>query len=98
MIPYHNLTTRGAQNFWDIIPQTRNGILAQDVKVFQVSRPSNVLPNLEGPKDAHCLPPMMASGWRLRGSDDVVKHPWIDLKLAFILSCLGPISSLEFGE
>ena len=48
----HSPASRAAQNFWDLIPQTQTWKLAQNVKVYQVSSPSEVvLPRLQSPED-----------------------------------------------
>ena len=96
------LYSRAAQNFWGLIPQTPNWKLAQNVKVYQVSSPSEVvLPRPQSPEDDHQRPSLEVSQmtflYWLRGSADVVKRPPMDLKLG-IPSRFGPISSLEFEE
>ena len=93
---------RAAQNFWGLMPQTPNWKLAQNVMVYQVSSPSEViLPRPHGPEankgTSSGSPLKIATGGRLQGSADVLKQPQMDLKLG-IPSRFGPISSLEFEE
>ena len=75
------------------MPQTPNWKLAQNMKVYQVSSPSEVvLPRPQTPKDE---PEAI-----FRGRPDilaVVKRLRIDLKLG-LPSRFGPISSLEFEK
>ena len=99
---HNTLPDSAAQHFWGLIPQTPNWKLAQNVKVYQVSSPSEVvLPRPQSPEankgTSSGSPLKMASGGRLQGSADVVKRPRMDLKLG-IPSCFGPISSLEVEE
>ena len=91
------LSSRAAQNFWDLMPQTPNWNLAQDVKVYQVSSPSEVvLPHPQSPEDVGPTSKDGVSG-HLWGSADMVKRPLMDLKPG-VPSRFGPISSFEFEE
>ena len=59
------LRSRAAQNFWEIIPQTPNWKLAQNVKVYQVSSQSkDVLTRPQSHEDASQRPSLQVSRYR----------------------------------
>ena len=92
------LDSRAAQIFWDLIPQTPNWKLAENVKVYQVSSlPEFVLPRPQSPEDVWLTFKdglyWLSSGLCRRGKTT----SRMDLKLG-IPSRFGPIFSLEFEE
>ena len=90
------LHIRNAQNIWCLNPQTPKWRLAQKVKVYQVSGPGTLDHVCRAVKTS-TLPIKKDSVSCFPGSVDVIKHPWMDLKLG-APSRFGPIFSLEFGK